>query len=279
MFTHGHIDEQDHSDEGRGRTALVTGASSGIGRAVARLLAAKGYDVLPLARREDRLSELASELRTEWGVGAEPITADLHDPATPSRIVDELRAAGRQVDFLVNNAGNSRVGRFDTPLWRTHAERLQLMGIATLELTHRLLPGMLERGWGRIINISTIGALFSGFPGDAVYGSVKAMIGQFSESIDAEYRGTGIRCTVAFPGPTASEIFKTPGSATDVSANSIYRHAVMSPETVARKTYRAVMRGRPALVPGRHFGALATTLAHTPKPVSRRLSQALCARM
>jgi uncharacterized protein len=277
--THPDLGQRDRSDEGRGHAALVTGASSGIGRAFAELLAAKGFRLVVVARREDRLRELSGELSQRWGVQAEPAVADLQDPGAPARVAAELDRRGIQVDFLVNNAGNSRAGRFDSVPWAEHAARVQLMGVATLELSHRLLPGMIERGWGRIVNISTIGALFSGFPGDATYGSVKALVGQFTESIHSEYRHQGINCTVIFPGPTTSEIFSAPGSARDVFAHPALRWAVMRPETVARQSYAAVMRGRPALVPGRHYATLATVLAHTPKPMSRGLSRALCALM
>lgn len=269
------IGEADRSDEGRGRTALVTGASSGIGRSMAELLAAKGYAVLALARRRDRLEVLTADLEARWEADVEPVEADLADPATPGRVLARLAEDARAVDVLVNNAGNSRVGRFDALPWTVHAERLQLMGIATWQLSHGVLPSMVERGWGRIVNVSSIAGLFTGFPTDVAYGSVKGMVERFSEGIDGEYRRLGVRCTVSVPGPTATEIFSTPGSAADVAAGP-FNKLQMTPEAVARETYAAAMAGRAFVVPGLQNKALAAVLQHAPRPLRRRLSQALC---
>lgn len=124
---------RDASREGRGRVALVTGASSGIGRATSELLAAKGYDVVVLARRTARLEELAAELRARHDVHATVLTADLSDPAAPSSVVEQLRAQGVVVDFLVNNAGYSRIGRYGDTEWAEHERRVRVVGLAPLE--------------------------------------------------------------------------------------------------------------------------------------------------
>ena len=272
----GPVGDADRSDEGRGRTALVTGASSGIGRALAELLAAKGYDVLPVARRRERLEQLATEASGRWGVAVEPVEADLSEPDAPGRILAVLSEQDRGIDLLVNNAGNSRVGLYGTVPWELHAERLQLMLTSAMGLTHGVLPGMVERRWGRVINMSSIAGLFTGFPTDVTYGAIKGMLERFSEGIDSEYRELGVRCTVSVPGPTRTEIFEQPGSSANVAASGLFSKLEMTPEFVARRTYEASIAGKPMVVPGKHNAALAVALQYGPRPVRRRLSHELC---
>jgi short-subunit dehydrogenase len=272
------IDERDRATDGVNRIALVTGASSGIGRSIAELLAAKGFAVVLVARRRERLEAISTELTERWGVDARPLVADLARPEAPAEIAAELEASGRAVDFLVNNAGYGQPGRYDSVAWADHEHRLRVMGIAPLELTHRLLPGMVTRRWGRIVNVASIASLFSGTPQDAVYGASKALVQRFSEGIDAEFRELGIRCTASLPGFTDTEIFETSGL-TAWARNPVYRAALMSPATVARQAYDAVMSGRPLLVHGRHHRALALVLLHSPPAVRRGLSHAMASRL
>ena len=266
----------DRSDEGRGRTALVTGASSGIGCAIAELLAAKGYAVVTVARRCDRLAALAARLESRWDVDVEPVETDLATTDGAQRVLALLANRRRSIDVLVNNAGNSRIGRFDTVPWEAHEARLHLMGISTWRLVHGVLPGMVERGWGRIINVSSIAAVFTGFPTDVTYNATKGMVVRFSEAIDAEYRGAGVRCTVSLPGPTPTEIFTQPGSSGDVAHHPLFRHLQTSSATVARQTYAAAMAGKPFIVPGLQFKPLAAVLQYAPAALRRKLSVALC---
>jgi short-subunit dehydrogenase len=269
------IDEVDRSDEGRGRTAVITGASSGIGLAMTQLLAAKGYAVLPLARREDRLASLSEHVRERWGVAAEPIVADLSESATPARVIADLTNRGQRVDVLVNNAGFSKLGRYDTISWPEHEERVRVLGLATLELTHRALPHMVERRWGRIINVASIAGLFSGTPQDVLYSATKSMVIKFSEGIDAEFHSLGIHCVASLPGFTDTEIFEASGFADEVAANPLYRRALMPPETVAREAYAAVMAGRSFVTHGAHHKVLGLALTHMPRALRLRLSHRL----
>jgi uncharacterized protein len=269
------ITERDRAADGDGKTALVTGASSGIGLAMAELLAAKGYRVVMLARRRERLEAISVSLRNRWGVEALPLVADLSDPETPAKVVEELTASTSGIDLLVNNAGFSAPGPYHGRSWTEHERRHRVMGIATLELTHRLLPGMVERQWGRIINVASIAALFSGTPQDVVYGATKSLVYNFSLGIDAEYRHQGIRCTVSIPGFTDTEIFDASGFPSKVSQNRAYRAAMMAPETVARQAYHSVMRGQPVVIHGPHHRALAFLLLHTPSATRRMISTAL----
>src|SRR5262245_18633142 len=133
--------------EGTGKTALVTGASSGIGKAFAELLARKGYAVVLTARRADRLETLAAELKQKYGVGTHTIAADLSQPDASRQIAAELTARKLAIDVLVNNAGYGVPGSYINVPWNDHERFMQVMVTAVLDLTYRLLPGMLERGW------------------------------------------------------------------------------------------------------------------------------------
>lgn len=261
--------------EGAGRFALVTGASSGIGQALAQVMAARGYDLALLARRTDRLEELAEELRARHHITALPVTADLSDPDTPRRVMTDLRAHGRPVTFLVNNAGYSQIGRYGELDWTAHQQRLRVLAWAPLELTHLVLPGMLDAGWGRVLNVGSIAGCFHAYPQDALYNSTKRMIEAFTESLAAEYRDRGIFCTVSIPGFTDTEIYDSSGFGDFVRSKRLYRAAMMSPDTVARQAYEAVMNGRPRIVHGPHHQLMAATLNHLPLPLRRRLSIAI----
>jgi short-subunit dehydrogenase len=272
------IGAADGSDDGRGHVALVTGASSGIGASFATLLAVKGYRVVLVARREDRLQALAAELRSAWGTDAVVLPADLSDPAAPAAIADAVAALGLRIDFLVNNAGASGPARFDQVAWPDHLARLRVMGLATLELTHRLLPGMLEGGWGRVVNVGSISGLCQGAPSEVLYTSAKAMVHMFSEGLDADLRSEGIRCTVSIPGFTDTEILDSSGLRAQVATSRAMRMALMSPQRVAREAYAAVMRGNPSIVHGRHHQALGLVLLHAPLGLRRRFAHRITRR-
>jgi len=273
------IGDFDRSAEGAGRTALITGASSGIGKVIATLLAAKGYDILPLARREDRLVELCNDLSTEYGVMATPVVADLADPETPRRVVTRLEEAGIRVDFLVNNAGYAKLGRYDTHEWDDHLARVRVMGLATLEFTHRLLPPMIENQWGRVINVSSIAGTFEATPQDVLYAATKSMVTKFTEGLAIELRGTGVNLTASLPGFTDTEIFVVSEFADHVNNNPAMRMAMMTPATVVRQAYKAVMAGRPLVIHGIHHKAIGAVMLHAPRPARRWLSDVLAGRI
>lgn len=258
--------------EGRGRTALVTGASSGIGRSMTELLAARGFDVVVVARREDRLNALKEELEPSCDVTVRPLVADLAESATPATIVDALDRWGVEVDFLVNNAGYSQLGRYSDLDWSDHQRRLQVLGLSVLELTHHLLPSMVKRGWGRIINVASIAAFFESSPNDVLYSATKSMIHKFSEGIAAEYAASGVNCTVSVPGFTDTEIFTVSKFSNHVQSNRVMRMAMMSPDTVARQAYDAVAAGKRCVVHGRHHQAMAALLQHCPQSARRLLA-------
>ena len=173
--------------DGLGRTALVTGASAGIGRAFAEVLAARGYRLVLVARRADRLEAAAAELRQRHGIETSVITADLAEPEAPARLAAELERRGLAVDVLVNNAGYGVPGRYEQSPWARHDANLRVMVTAVCELTYRLLPGMIERKWGRIINIASLAGHLPAPAGHTLYAATKAFLVRFSESLHAEH--------------------------------------------------------------------------------------------
>jgi short-subunit dehydrogenase len=188
------------------RWALVTGASSGIGAEFARLLAARGYALALSARREDRLHSLAAELRDKHRVPTHIAVADLSQPAAASHLASHLAEARIEVDVLINNAGFGVWGPFAEVDWQREAAMLQLNIVALTELTKRLLPGMLARRQGHVLNVASTAAFQPG-PFMAVYFATKAYVLSFSEAVNEELRGTGVSITTLCPGPTESEFF------------------------------------------------------------------------
>ena len=255
--------------EGRGHTALVTGASSGIGRSFAVLLASRGYDVVLVARRRDRLETLSQELAATYGVRAEAICVDLGDPDASRKIKSDLDRLGLTVDFLVNNAGYSVLGFYGDVPWEQQETYIRVLGTSVLELTRYLLPAMVEGGWGRIVNVTSVCGFFSGSPGQTLYAPIKSMVHKFSESIALEYEHRGIVCTTAPPGPTATEILEASGAgAVDFVANNpLVRAVMMSPDAYARTAYEGCMRGRRVVIPGLQNKVWAFLLVHSPPSI------------
>lgn len=266
------IGAADHSTEGHGRTALVTGASSGIGLALTTLLAAKGFNVIPVARREERLRALAEQLRARWHVEVDPVVSDLGVASSPRAIVDELQHRETHVDFLVNNAGYSFAGAYADTTWQDQERFVRVMGLSTLELTHYLLPGMIERRWGRILNITSISALQSGSPQSVLYCASKSLIHKFTEGLAAENAKYGIHCTASMPGFTDTEIFEASGWGVEFASKSAIRAVTMAPETVARQAFRAVSEGHRTVVHGWAHKAIGFSWLHSPPPLRRKLA-------
>jgi uncharacterized protein len=167
----------------RGRTAVITGASAGIGKAFAEVFAANGWNVVLTARRLERLEALAGELAAKHQVAATPIQQDLADPDGVKRLLGEIAAKGLTIDGLVNNAGYGVPGYYARTLWKDQKDFLQVLVMAPCELAHALLPGMIDRGFGRIVNVASLAALIPGTPGHTLYAASKAFMLKFSESL------------------------------------------------------------------------------------------------
>lgn len=252
--------------DGRGRTALVTGASAGIGKAFAETLAARGYDLVLTARRLDRLDALADELGAAHGIRAVPVAQDLADPLAPERLCQTLTERNLRVDLLVNNAGYGVPGRFARTDWRAQRDFIQVLVTAVAELTHRLLPTMVERRWGRVINVASLAALVPAAPGHTLYAASKAFLVKFSESLAGEVLADGVHVTAVCPGFTYSEFHDVTGTRDQMRA--MPRWMWSDARDVAEQGYAAVMAGRPVAVTGRVNQAIAFGAKHLPSAVA-----------
>ncbi|MBI2796696.1 MAG: SDR family oxidoreductase [Gemmatimonadetes bacterium] len=184
--------------------ALVTGASGGIGLDIATLLAARGHDLVLVARRESAMADLAARLKASHGATSHVIAADLAQPGAADRLVDEVAKRGLTVDVLVNNAGYGLYGPITETDPMDEMNMLQLNVVALYRLTKLLVPGMVARKQGRVMNVASTAAFFSG-PLMAVYYASKAFVLSFSEALDEELAGTGVNVTCLCPGPTRTE--------------------------------------------------------------------------
>jgi short-subunit dehydrogenase len=242
-----------------GRLALITGASSGIGAAFARIYAGHGYDLALTARREDRLRALSDEIRLGHAVEVLILPADLADPAAPAALIDQIAANGRAVDALVNNAGYGLVGPYAESRWEDQAAFLQVMVTAMCELPHRVLPGMVERRFGRIVNVASMAGLVAGSPGGGLYSAVKALVVSFSQTLHAELQTSGVHVSALCPGFTYSEFHDVNNTREAVGEAPAWLW--MGADEVAASGYEAAEANRPVCVPGAPNKALAA-LAH-----------------
>ena len=233
----------------RGR-ALITGASSGIGAAFARRLAAEGFDLTLVARRVERLQALADELSAAHGIRAEAWAADLAREEDIARLVEAIKARP-DLTLLINNAGFGTRGDFaELPLDR-HLEMMRVHDAATVALAWAALPGLMARGGGAIINVSSIAAFFpSG--GGAIYTATKAFLNNFSEALAAEVSGTGVRVQALCPGFTYSEFHDT-AEYQDFDRQTIPDRLWMSAEAVVDESLAALGGDRVIVVPGRAY--------------------------
>jgi short-subunit dehydrogenase len=256
--------------EGRGKTALVTGASSGIGKAFAELLAAKGYGLVLTARRGDRLDALAAELRNKYQVPTQTIVADLAQPDAPQSIVRELASRNVSIDFLVNNAGYGVPGSYVNVPWPDHERFMQVMVTAVLDLTYRLLPGMIERGWGRIVNIASVAGMVPSPAGHTLYGASKSFLIRFSEALSSENGPKGVNVTAVCPGFTWSEFHDVTG--TRDKMNNMPGMLWLKADDVVREGYDAVMKGHSVVVNGGIYRFLVWLNGALPRSLSRWVS-------
>jgi uncharacterized protein len=226
-------------------TALITGASSGLGREFARLFAADGHDVILVARRRDRLEELAAELTGRHGLNAQVSTVDLADRSAPRRIFEEVRGKGVEIDYLVNNAGFGGTGAFAESDPKRELEMIQVDVTALVELTGLFLPSMVSRRRGRILNIGSTAGFQPG-PFMATYYASKAFVNSFTEAIAYELEGTGVTATLSCPGATATEFAGHAGN----DKSLLFRLGAADSNRVASEAYRAMMAGQRLAIHG-----------------------------
>lgn len=253
-------------------TALITGASSGIGLELAKVFAQNGYDVVLVARRRERLGALAHELEREHGVRATVFACDLARPGAAERVFAFVERRRIAVDVLVNNAGSMFNGEFaDGPLAR-HFDMLKVDVVVPTTLAYLFLGPMLARGHGRILNVGSM-AGFQPVPRLAVYAASKAYLLHWSEALSEELIGTGVSVTTLCPGFTATDIL---GQAPDVSRLPAF--AVGSAEAVAREGYTACMNGQVVQVTGLSNQFAALLIQHQPRWLTRAIGGALARR-
>src|SRR3954447_2185986 len=246
-------------------TSLVTGASSGIGAAIAKELASRGHAVALVARREERLQSLATEIAAELGVPAEVIACDLGDPGERDRLAEALTDRGRSVEVLVNNAGFGHQADFAISPRERMVEMVRLNVEAVVDLTSRFLTPMVERGRGSVMNIASLGA-FQPLPGSAVYGASKAFVLSFSEAIRTELRGSGVSVTAVCPGPVRTEfmaVAEFPG-VEDRTPGIVWTSA----DDVARQAVEGAEHDKRVVVPGLLNRAGALAGQHSPRAVA-----------
>ena len=243
-------------------TALVTGASSGIGADFARELARDGYDVVLAARRAEPMQKLAAELATKTTT----ISCDLSRPGAAAELARELEARGISIDVLINNAGLGGTGRFDQMDAGRISEMLQVNMVALTELTRLLLPPMIARRRGRVLLVGSTAGFMPG-PAMAVYYATKAFVLSFGEALAYELRGTGVTATTLCPGPTTTNFADTAGVAT----SAIFENRLMKPMSsaeVVRLGYEGMKAGRRVMVTGWLNRFLAATASRSPRSMT-----------
>ncbi len=247
-------------------TALITGASAGIGATFAERLARDGYDLVLVARDTARLESLAARLRATYGVGAEVLPADLADTGACRQVERRLADPDRPVDLLVNNAGFG----LRTPFLATDVEEdvrlLRVLVEAVLRLTHAALPGMVQRGRGDVINVSSV----AGFVPWKTYGAAKAWVTSFSEGLAGQLRGTGVRVLALCPGFTHTEFHDRAGLSPAMAPPWLWLRAT----DVVDAALHDLRSGRVVSVPSRRYRVLTALARHAPRALVRRVASA-----
>ncbi len=254
----------------RERTALVTGASAGIGVALAHEFARNGFDLVLTARRTERLVALANKVQAKHQVNTHVVTADLADPATPARMVEAFVRDGVRIDVLVNNAGYALAGGFRDSSWEAQRDCLQVLVNAPCELAHRLVPAMQAQNYGRIMNVASVAGLLPGSLSHSLYGAAKAFLIGFSQALHAEYSGTGIHVSALCPGLTHSEFHDVNGSRENM--RRVPKFLWLTPERVAAEGYAALETNRVLCVPGLQYKTITALVRLLPRRAAHDLA-------
>jgi len=254
------------------KLALITGASAGIGAAFARAYAARGYDLALVARRADRLQALAAELAAAHGIEAFAIPADLALFEAHKPVLDAVAARGRHVDLLVNNAGFGIPQSFIGVPWERQRDFLMTLVVTGCGLAYGVIPGMVERGDGAIINVASLAGFSPGVAGNTLYPGAKSLSIKFSQALDAEYRAKGLKITAVCPGFTTTEFGQAAGvqHIMDQSPRILSQTA----EQVVEITIRANEAGRVVIVPGWHNKLAAFLMRRLPQAMVRAIISA-----
>jgi len=245
------------------RTAVVTGASSGIGTEIARDLARRGHRVTLVARSADRLAELADEIRSAGGA-ADVLAADLTDRAARAGLLDRVTELGATPEVLINNAGLSTLGPVVKADPEAEMAMVELDVVAVVDLCTRFLPGMVDRGRGAVLNVASTAA-FQPMPGQAGYGAGKAFVLSYTQALVGELRGTGVTATALCPGPVKTAFGATAGFTEEQEDKSLPAIMWVSAEEVARAAVAGLDKGRSLVIPGVANRVSATLSQVTPR--------------
>jgi len=248
------------------RTVLITGASAGIGMALAHVYAQAGDTLLLTARRGQRLKQLCEELESKYQIQSSYFPADLADLQQTEALLNHIEENGIQIDILINNAGYGVTGLYLNNDWETHQSFLYVMVNSIGLLTHRLGLGMRERAYGRIINIASLAGHLPNPAGHTLYGPVKAWLIRFSEALAFELNPAGIHVTAVCPGFTYSEFHDVTGTREQVKKMPGYMW--MTAEAVAQQAYQASERGEIVVINGRINRFLAWLGRHLPRKLT-----------
>lgn len=227
-------------------TALITGASGGIGAELARLFARDKYNLVLVARSEEKLAALKAELEAAYGVRVLAFAQDLSESGSAAHVADFIKTESLTIDVLVNNAGFGDWGFFAESSLEKQREMMQLNVVTLTELVHLFLPDMLARKSGRVLNVASVASFMPG-PKMSVYYASKAFVRSFSEALAVEVRGTGVTVTALCPGPVSTDFWNR----AEAGSSSLFKHLVFADaKSVARCGYRAMQRGRVLAIPG-----------------------------
>lgn len=229
------------------KVALITGASSGIGKELAYIHAASGGDLVIVARSQDKLQELKKELEATYSIKVYCIVKDLEKMDSPQQVYDEVKQAGIEVDYLINNAGFGGIGKFHERAWEKDLAMINLNIIALTALTRLFLPDFVKRNSGKVLNVSSTASLIPG-PLQAVYYASKAYVTSFSNAIAEELYDTNVTVTALLPGATETEFGRISG----MDKTSLFKHTANA-RTVAQDGYDGMLNGKLDVITGISF--------------------------
>lgn len=255
------------------KTALITGATSGIGYELSTLFAQSGYNIVLVARNKQRLEELSSELKRTFSTSTMTIPKDLSLASSPNEIVNELQENSVHIDILVNNAGFNEYGPFLETLLHKELQMIQLNIVSLTHLTKLLLPGMLTREYGKILNVGSTGSFVPG-PLNAVYCATKAYILSFSEAIAEELRGTGVTVTTLCPGATKTDFARR----AKIEDLRLFQSNLMEAKKVAEVGYNALMQGKTSVIAGCANKLTVFSLRFIPRNMAAKMVKGMMSR-
>lgn len=253
------------------KTALITGASAGIGKAFAEIFAQKGWDLVITARREPQLQALAQTLEQQYGCKVTVIPADMADPAAPQYLYHSIVSQGIHIDGLVNNAGYGVPGYYVNTSWQQQQDFIQVLVTSVAHLCHLFLPGMIAHNYGRIINVSSINGLLPCSPGQSLYASAKSFVVGLSHTLQAEAGDKGVNVCALCPGLTYSEFHDVTGTRDMVS--KMPKSQWLDATTVASAAYTAVMKGELICITGRSSKIAALAARVLPRKLMVQIMQ------